>query len=252
MHNRLGAILCLLLGSVLIWSGLSASSSGSIGTTSFCQGNIGTTTPCPTGTINFAEVTDLSAAPGTTPPSTWTVRVTSPNCSSPSDSAVDEVVTVNNNDNASTGDLFVWGDATHSITCEYAYTEDPVAGYTTTYNPIPPHALTFGGGQSNSGLKVTVTNAADALPTKTKTPTKTPTKTATPSKSPTHSSSSSKAPTAVTSAPAGSSSAPTLASTGPRHSVGTSVGVGIGLCALGLVLLFAGRRPKPARHRDAR
>lgn len=256
MRNRFGAILCLLLGSVLIWSGLSATTSASVGTTAYlCQtppvAALVTQTPCPTGTINFAEVSDLSGAPGTTPPSTWTVRVTSPNCVSPSGTAVNEVVVVNNNGNNSTGNLFVYGDSQHSVVCQYVYAEDAVAGYTTNYDPTSPQTIPDAGGASNSRLNVTVTNTADAVATESisPSPTATPTKTATSSKPPTHSASSSKAPTAVTSA-ASSSTPPALATTGPRSSVGTSVLIGIGLCALGLVMLLAGRRPKPARHRN--
>jgi hypothetical protein len=249
-------VLSVLLGSVLIWMGLTASGTAVAGTTAPGPASCeildravhqprGEGEACPTGSITVTEVTDLSADPSANPPSQWTVTITSANCTMPDGSMVDQVLAIGNNSNAFTDQLLLYGDAfTHNIACEYAYAETPRARYTTTYDPTPPHAIPDTG--ADSTLAVTVTNAIAALPTSSSpAPTHTRTHTATPTH--TKSTSSSAAPTAVTSA--SSSAAPILAVTGPRSSVGPSVYAGIGLCGLGLVLLLAGRRPRTARHR---
>jgi hypothetical protein len=254
VKQRLGAVLCLVLGSVLIWSGLSTSATGTVGNpVTICQPRsdlVGQVTPgqCPTGTITFTEVTNLSADPSVTPPASWTITVTStcvdPNTGDP----VDQTVMVDDGTSASTGALYVYADSS-GTQCSYGYVETPVARFTTTYNPDPPQPIPFSQSLTANNLPVTVTNTVQALPTSSSaSPTHTRTRTATPTH--TRTASSSAAPTVVTTSfPApSSSSAPVLATTGPRDSVGVSLWIGIALCLLGLVLLVAGRRPRLGRR----
>jgi hypothetical protein len=254
MKLRLGAVLSVLLGSVLIWIGLAASGTAVAGTTTPpapcplpLRAVAHARTICPTGTITVTEVTDLSADPSANPPSQWTVTITSANCTMPDGSTpVHQVLAIDNNGDATTDPLEIDADVSGQTHCEYAYVETPKARYTTTYDPTPPQSIPDTGADSN--LAVTVTNTIAALPTSSSpAPTHTRTHTATATPTHTKSMSSSAAPTAVTST--SSSPAPILAVTGPRRSVGPSLYAGIGLCGLGLVLLLTGRRPRTARHR---
>lgn len=242
MRQRLGAMLCFALGAVLIWSGLSTDATGAVGAIGCGTQTIGTPQfNCPTGVINFTEVTNAGTA---TPPGTWVITLTSL-CKDPSTgSPVNQEIDVDNNTTQASKPVYVYSDSSGSTRCSYTYAETPVAPFTTTYAPDPPQMITFDGTQSGSHLDVTVTNTGPS-PSSSSASSSSPAPSH--SRTPTHSASSSPAHTSVAPSPS-SSSAPVLASTGPTRSVRPSLFVGIALCLLGSVLLFAGRRPRTARR----
>ena len=234
MKQRLGAFLCILLGAVLITTGLTSNSGGDIGgvVPSCGEVAIGIAVPCPTGTISFTETT---TGTGATPPANWTVHITS-TCLDPATGLpVDMTVSVPDGGTNSSGPLEVFTTNTHSTSCSYTYVEDPVpAHFTATFAPTSPQVIPFSGGSTNSGLKVDLTNAYTAP---------------TPTTSAPASSSAAATPTAT----ATTSPAPTtepVANTGPHEQIRASVWIGVALCALGLVLLVAGRRRRGASHAD--
>jgi hypothetical protein len=225
--RRLGAILCLVLGAVLIGTGLNSTSAGTVGgTVPDCGTLVGVTVACPTATITFTETTTGAGAPA---PVSWTVHVTS-TCHDPATGLpVNQTVTVPNDGHASTTDLYLYVNSTHTTACVYNYVESPIpAHFTATFAPLPPQGLV-----ASEGLDVTLTNAYTAP----------------------HTTSAAPSTTTVTVAPSSSAavqptSTDALANTGPRSQVRASVWIGAGLCALGLVLLVAGRRRRPASHHD--
>lgn len=252
MKQRFGALLCLALGGVLITSGLSTGSAGTVGVQPppTCEGTGGLVSfPCPTGTIAITEKTvqatsgfahaavpHLAAAP-TPPAGGWKVDITSTNCADPSGGPLAMTVTVPDGGTGTSGPLFVFSNPSHATYCSYALVEHAVAGFTATFDPASPVTIPFGKGQTNSGRKVKLTNTFAAPPT------------ATPS--PSTSGASSSAVT-VTDDGLRPSVTPTgaLANTGPREQVNTSLLIGIGLCLLGLILLFEGRVRRIGNHRD--
>ena len=225
--RRLGAVLCLVLGAVLIGTGLNSTSAGSVGAAvPDCGTPAGVVVACPTATISFTEITTGAGAPA---PASWTVHVTSTCLDPGSGLAVDQTVTVPNNGNAATTALYLYTNSTHTTACVYNYVENPVpAHFTATFAPLSPQGLV-----ASEGLDVTLTNAYTAPPTTTVAPSTT-----------------SVAPTTSNAASALPTSTDALANTGPRSQVRGSVWIGAALCALGLVLLVAGRKRRTASHHD--
>jgi hypothetical protein len=240
MKRSLGGLLCLLLGTVLLVTGLRSGATGDVGDVSTpCNGgDVGGVSLCPTGTISFTESTNVTGTPVPTPPANWTVHVTS-SCNDPlTGSAVAQDVMVPNDGTGSTTALFVFDSTSHGTHCSYAFSETGApAGYTATFTPASPVTIPWNESNSGSELKVDLVNAL-TVASRTPTPTPTPTTSAAPS-------SESAQPTS-TAAP---SSAAPVANTGPHEQVRATAWIGGALCVLGLVLLVAGRRqPRGSRH----
>jgi hypothetical protein len=232
MKRRLGAVLCILLGAVLIGTGLAGNSAGDVGGVApTCGVSIGVSVICPTGTISFTETTTGTGAPH---PAAWHVHITSSCLDPTTGSAVDQTVNVPDGGTASSGPLELYTTEAKTATCSYTYVEESIPAHVTaTFDPVSPQTIPDAGGQTNSGLKVDLTNAF-AAPT-------TP-----PSSSSAPPSSSAPASTPV----AASSSTAAVANTGPHEQVRASVWIGVALCVLGLVLLVAGRTRRRASHSE--
>ena len=226
MKQKLGGLLTVALGAVLIATGIQSGDAGQIGgPPPSCGGAIGTAVVCPTGVINITEATTIApalAGDPTPPAGGWVVTITS-TCLDPATSAaVSQVVHVPNGGNANSQPVFVFTDASATTHCQYTYSQTAVAGFTTTYDTVSPFSIPFGGGSSNSGIKVGITNTFVHV---------TPTTSAAPSTS-----------------PAPSSSGGNLANTGPRTQITASVYIGSGLVLLGLIMLFGGRTRRAGRR----
>jgi hypothetical protein len=265
MRVRFGAILCLILGAVLIQSGLSSGDSSTVGLANPCMVTTTIGLPngsCPVGTLTLTEVTDANGNTSAAPPDAWTLRLTVVNCAPPANP--DQTVT--NNGTVSYTGLYVF-NLSETEQCEYTITEDQVAPYTATFNPPPPYTFLDGVTLPQPGFKanstttsvqtVTLTNRAKApaasstpaTPTPTVTTTATPTTTKTTAPSNTASATLASEPPVTPSSPvASASAAPVLATTGPHHQVRGSLIAGIALVLLGGVLLIAGRRPRRAQR----
>jgi hypothetical protein len=238
MKQRLGAIFCVILGAVLIGTGLTNTSTGTVGAlpVDCTGGNIGIqVVGCPTGQIAFTK-TVQGTDPN--PPSSWTVRVTS-TCDDPNTGLpVNQLVQVPSGGTANTGDLFVYTDTTHSTVCSYAYVEDPLpANCTSVFDPASRQGVPI-----RVGLAVSVTNTCNR---QTTTPPPPPTSTtAAPTPTPTS--------TVITDTfgptPTTTSTTQPISNTGPREQVNASVWIGVALCVLGLVLLVAGRARRGGTH----
>lgn len=249
MKHRFGGLLSLALGAVLIFTGLNGGASGAVGgiakPTTCGSVVVGVSAVCPTGKITITSVTDTSATGAATPPSTWSVKVTSTCLDPNTSSAVSRTVSVPNGGSAAVTDLYVYTDDTSTASCAYDLVQTAVAGFTTTFDPASPVTLPYDGG--DNARAVTLNNVAAAT-TSSAAPSST-----TPASSPASSSgvptsSAATSSSAVARARASSSTAP-LAATGPRSDVRSSVWIGIALCLLGLVLLFGGRvRRIAGRH----
>ena len=223
MTKRLGAILCLLLGSILIAGGLGGTADSTAGgTVPRCDVQVnGLVFPCPLGTISITKVV---SGTGTAPAGGWVVTVTSSNCALPVTSS-NTVTLPAAGGTVATQPLFLFTDSTHTTACAYSLTETAVAGFTPSFLPAGPYTIPL----AASVLSVTLTNTADV--TSSTPPVSTP-----PVSTP---ATSTPAPTATASA--------ALATTGTSH-VRPTFFVGIALCLLGVVLLFSGRRPRGARQ----
>jgi len=230
MTKRLGAILCLLLGSILIAGGLGGTADSTAGgTVPRCDVQVnGLVFPCPLGTISITKVVSGS---GTVPAGGWVVTVTSSNCALPVTSS-NTVTLPAVGRSVATQPLFLFTDSTHTTACAYSLTETAVAGFTPSFLPAGPYTIPFI--PEASVISVTLTNTADvtsSTPPVSTSPVSTP-----PVSTP---ATSTPAPTATASA--------ALATTGTSH-VRPTFFVGIALCLLGVVLLFSGRRPRGARQ----
>ena len=223
MTKRLGAILCLLLGSILIAGGLGGTADSTAGgTVPRCDVQVnGLVFPCPLGTISITKVV---SGTGTAPAGGWVVTVTSSNCALPVTSH-NTVTLPAAGGTVATEPLFLFTDSTHTTACAYSLTETAVAGFTPSFLPAGPYTIPL----AASVLSVTLTNTADV--TSSTPPVSTP-----PVSTP---ATSTPAPTVTASA--------ALATTGTSH-VRPTFFVGIALCLLGVVLLFSGRRPRGARQ----
>lgn len=237
MKERFGALLCIVLGGVLIGTGLNSGAAGGVGVAvTNCGGQIGAVSPCPVGTISITKVTH-NAPPSV--PATWTVVITSTCIDPATGNPVHQSVTVPNNGTASSTNLYIWPDSTHATPCSYALVEDPLpAGDTASFDPASPVTIPYQGSDSGSSISVTLTNTF-AVPT---TP---PPSTAKPTTSAPRSTSAAPSSVAV------SSSAEPIANTGPHEQVRASVWIGATLCVLGLGLLVMGRtRRRRGAHSD--
>jgi hypothetical protein len=222
MKQRLGGLLAIALGAVLISSGLSDSTAGSIGSVVVECGialPVGASTPnCPTAVITFNETT--TPTPGTSdpqPPSGgWTIKVTS-TCNDPVTLLpLNASVVVPDNGTKASAFLEVYTDTSHNTKCAYNYSEQNGAGFVVTYDPVAPIQLDFSTDVQETN-PVDITNAFV----------------------PSTPSSSSSAPTSASASPS-SSSGGQLADTGPRTKIGVSLWFGIALCLLGVALVFGG------------
>jgi len=217
MKQRLGGLLAIALGAVLITTGLNNGAAGTVGAAVLQCGIAappGAVTPnCPTAFITFHETTTPTPGAGdpTPPAGGWTVKVTS-TCNDPATLApTDQSVLVPDNGTNTTTFLEVYTDQSHATKCTYNFSENSVAGFTTTYSPVSPIQLLF-------SVDIQETNPVDITNTFEVTPTST------------------------TNAPSSSASSSTgpLANTGPRSQIGISLWFGIALCVLGLGLVFGG------------
>ena len=235
MKERVGGLLAIALGAVLIGTGIDTGTGGAVGVVIPSCGAVvvGAVVPvCPTGTITIHETTSATPAAITqavttsdpTPPTGgWKVTITS-TCLDPATStAVSQKVTVPNNGQATSAPLYVYTTQSSATQCSYTMTQAAVAGFTTTFSVASPFTIPFAGGQTNSTLSVTVTNSFVHV---------TPT-------------SSSAKPS---SSAAAASSSPVLATTGPRTRIGTSVYLGIGLVLLGIAMVFGGQFRRTGRR----
>lgn len=238
MKARLGAILCLLLGAILIQNGLSAGTAGAGAAPNPCF-TVGVSAICPNGSIVVTEKTDKNGNPAVHAPSSWSLELTS-NCYV---APANQAKTVPDNGSVTFSQLYVYTSAQATQQCSYTLKQTPVAPFTTTFDPPSPYTFLDGVPvptafkTNTTGLvqDVTITNKAPAAP-KPSSSSASATKTATPSVT-------SQQPTPS------SSSSPILATTGPHTPVRGSLIAGIALCVLGGALLFAGRRrPRTARH----
>jgi hypothetical protein len=272
MRVRFGAILCLILGAVLIQSGLSSGDSSTIGVlVNPCLGGVGVDFACPLGVLTLDEVTDANGNTSASPPPAWTVHLgVSTDCTPPSNPDR----TVNNNGTLTYSGLDIY-NRNQSVKCQYTITEHAVAPYTASFDPAPPYTFLdefpipnppgFRANAKTTAQTVTLTNTATAPPASSTpatstpatstpaTPTATPTatRTRTRTKTQTHTASAtvaSEPPVSPSSPVASSSAGPVLASTGPHHQVRASLIAGVALVLLGGILLVAGRRPRRARH----
>jgi hypothetical protein len=230
MKQRLGALLCLALGAVLITTGLTAGGNAAVGGQAPNCGTdvIGVAIPCPTGTISITKTTIIpEGATVTPPPGGWKVDITS-TCQDPlTNDPVAQTVTVPDNDTATSTQLFVYMSTDHATKCSYALAEQPVAGFTGVFDPVSPVELPFDNEQTGNNVEVDLTNTAEV-------PSSTPPSSDVPS-------SSAPSPTEIIITDSGlAPTASPIANTGPREQVRTSVYIGVALCLLGLVLLFAG------------
>jgi len=219
MKQRLGGLLAITLGAVLITTGISNSDAGGVGGVSPTCGAavLGVAVICPTGVLNIAEITTPTPVAGdpTPPPGGWTVTITS-TCLDPATALpVNQVVHVPNNGNVDSDPVFVYTNESSSTKCEYTYTETAVAGFTIAYTPASPFTIPFSGSPANSGQKLSITNSFVHTPPSSSVP---------------------------ATSPAPSSSGGNLANTGPHAKIGTSLYFGIALVLLGAVMLFGGRR----------
>ena len=125
MRKDLGAWLCLVLGAVLVTTGLAAGPSGSVGGipvgTPCAPSEIGTANPCPTAVVTVTETTTLvsgSVRAAITPPAGgWTVHVTSPCPSTVDDNTpVDLSFTVPDGGSADSPALYAYPNTLDSTT----------------------------------------------------------------------------------------------------------------------------------------
>jgi hypothetical protein len=239
MMQRLGALLCLALGAVLITTGLTSGGAAVGSVAVACQNPSGITVPCPTGTITVNEMTVPASA--TPPAGGWIVHVTSSNCLDPTDSPVDITLTIADGGSATTDPLFVYTDFNHGTKCSYILTEEAAGVFNPEFDPASPVTLPFAlSQQTGNDLAVDLTNTfvpSTSTTRSTPTPTPTPTPTAIVITDP------------VVLTPT-SSSSPVIAVTGPHEQVRASIWIGVGLCVLGLVLLLGGRgQTRRAQHK---
>lgn len=228
MKERFGGLLAVTLGVVLITTGIHSGSSGAVGgPPPDCGTGISgvAVVTCPTGTINIAETTSPTPGAGdpTPPAGGWQVKITS-TCLDPiTNASVDTTVTIPDGSNATSEPLFVFTNENENVSCIYNLSPVAVTGFTSALDPVSPVTIPFGGGQTNSGVKVNLAETfVRVTPT---TPATTPATT-----------------------PVSSSASPILATTGPRTAIGTSVYIGIALCVLGGVMLFGGTFRRRGQH----
>src|SRR4051794_27404677 len=198
MKQRLGALLCLALGAVLITTGLTESSGATIGlATATCGAPVigSVTLVCPTGTIAITESTVLPSGATATPPAGgWQVDITS-SCLNPGTGLpVSLTVTIADGGTGTSDPLFVYTSQAHTTKCTYTLSEHAVAGFTAVFAPTSPVDLPFNNTGTGNDRKVDLTNTA-AVVTSSAAPTSTTPSTPAPSTS--ASTSTSTSPSAV-------------------------------------------------------
>jgi hypothetical protein len=228
MKQRLGGLLALGLGVVLLTSGLSDSMSGGVGNVVPSCGEInigGLPVTCPTGTITVTETTTPTPIAGdpTPPVGGWQVAVTS-TCLDPSTGlATNLTLSVADGGHSVTHQLEIFTNTADTTSCSYALAEVAVTGFTATFTPASPVTIPNSvdlGRNKNVALANTFVRA-------TPTPTPTPTPSST---------------------PVSSSSSAVLADTGPRTQISASIWIGSALCVLGLVMLFGSNFRRRGTH----
>jgi hypothetical protein len=234
MKQRFGALMCLLLGSVLIVGGSLGTSDAGGGVTVLSCGTqltVGNVAPPPTCPLGQIAITETSSG-DQTPPANWTVTITSSNCRFPT-GGTSVAVTVPNGGTKNSPDLYQNTSGTGSTACSYALSETAVSGFTATFTPAGPYTLP----QAPVGASmrdVTVKNVSAVAPKPTPS-TATATATVKPTASATQRPAVQVAPTPA--------SGGTLPRTGTQHAA-LEISLGGGLVLLGLLLLLAGRPPR--------
>jgi hypothetical protein len=246
MKVRFGAILCLILGFVLIQGGLTSGGSSTVGAASPCL-TVGAVGFCPVGSLTVNEVTDANGNSSVTPPASWSVTLSSTNCTV----AGEPTKTIDNNGSATWTGLYVYTNSDFTAQCEYSLAEDESGVYTASFDPPPPY--TFLDELNQQGAFRAHANTAQQSVNLTNTAPKAATSSSASSSAASSSASSSAAPSATATVPTtapsfSASSSPVLATTGPHRPVRGSLIAGIALVLFGGFLLLAGRRPRQARH----
>jgi hypothetical protein len=229
MKQRLGAILAIVLGTVLVAMGATEGSGATAGVPPVLCGSIpvigGVTPVCPTGHIVITK--DVNGDSAAAPASGWNFTITSTNCVIFPGSK-DTVHIDAAGGTVSSDALYSTLFANANGDCAYTVTEDSAAGWTTTYSPTG--ALVLGSSQATGNdIDLTVTNTQIRTSTSGAPSTTTVTT------------------TVPASTPASASPTDALANTGAKH-VKPTLFAGIALIAFGVVMLFAGRRPRRASH----
>ena len=232
MKQRIGGLLAIALGAVLIGTGIQSGSAGVIGGPppdcgAAIVGSIANT--CPTGTITVDEITTPTPGqPGdpTVPVGGWSMTLTSSNCLTAEGSVpVDIPFTVHEGSSRTIMALFIYTNSLASTQCDYTLTESAVTGFSTSYSLASPFHISFDGTRTGSSVTVDVTNSFVRTPPTT-----------------------SAAPSTPASTPATSASSPTLADTGPHTRLGVSLYIGVALVLLGIGMVFGGSRRRRGRR----
>jgi hypothetical protein len=163
-----GALLVIVLGAVLITTGLTRNGAVvGIPAPTCGEVTVGTPAPCPEGTIN---ITDADMAPnGPTPPATWSVDVSTANCVLPQGGTA-ETITVPDKSTGTSTPLYVYDDLNFSVPCVYTLAEAPVADWSPSFNPPSPVSIPYDSTPSQSHEDVTLTNTSTVPPPPKKTP----------------------------------------------------------------------------------
>jgi hypothetical protein len=224
VKERLGGLLALALGAVLITSGISNSSSGAIGAPPASCGVavIGVAPTCPTGTININETTSGTVP---APAGGWKVDLSSTCLDTTTGNPVSTTLTIPNNGHITTDPLYIYTDVTSNTQCSYSLDPEAVPDFTPTITS--PVTISFDGSRSNSSIDVNFAEAGTSVTTTTTSPVTTAPVTTAP------------VTTSAVATPS-SSSAGNLADTGPKTKIGASLYFGVGLVLLGMVMLFGG------------
>jgi LPXTG-motif cell wall-anchored protein len=226
---RVGGVLSLVLGGVLVTGGAFGLDTGAGTPAPSCGGIAPGATPpaCPLGVLHLSETTTGS---GTPPVGGWQVDITSSNCTFPGTSATTLTVAVPDNGSVDSPQLYQNTDGPETTPCSYTVTQQAVAGFTTTYDPDAPYELPQL--EDNSAVTdVGIMNDSPVVASPSPTPTEVPTP------EPTLES------TAIPLTSGDGGGAGALPSTGSRHARAELAG-GVALLLLGAFLLLAGRRPQ--------
>ena len=124
MKMRMGGLLTVALGAVLIGSGLTSSAAGVVGAAPITCGTAapGTLTPgCPEGDIVISELTGVHpsivpSGPGV--PNNWSYRITSPCLDPDTGKPVNEPLTVANDGSGSSTSFEIFTTAANTTFCQ--------------------------------------------------------------------------------------------------------------------------------------
>lgn len=169
MKDYLGGLLSLALGSVLIFTGISASASGAVGgvappLTCGAAVVVGAAAPCPSGQITINSTTTTA---GTSAPATWPVQITSTCLDSSGGQPVNRTVNVPANGSLVVPNLYIFGDSAGTTPCAYAYSLTPGSnqGFTTTFDPASSVMLMIDNETGVNNTDVNLLNVGMAVPT---------------------------------------------------------------------------------------